>query len=325
MRRAAPLLTWVLLAGACASRPSGNLNQLTQRVEEMAQGQAADKKRIEELNNRVFILEDRVDTSRVNMESSGTPPRLPVIRLRPTAEADQGQEDEGARSEDARSEDAAQPEDDERPQRPVRSMVEESQVKYSGAARAGGGSRPVLRLYGNSPRPGGDVAAPLPGSDPSTVQDKLAVVPLPSRRAARKVVSASVQPMRDYQSALHMYQDGKVSAAADAFGTFIKRYTRHDYSDNALYWLGECFYDLKNYRLALKMFRRVVEEYPTGNKAPDALLKMGFSYLRLQEKHNAKTVLEQLVESFPKSQVARLASETLVKIQTNQSRPGGRT
>ena len=72
---------------------------------------------------------------------------------------------------------------------------------------------------------------------------------------------------------------------------------------------------MKNYRLALKMFRRVVEEYPTGNKSPDALLKMAFSYLKLKEKANARTVLAQLVESFPRSPVARLASKTLVKIQ----------
>jgi tol-pal system protein YbgF len=121
--------------------------------------------------------------------------------------------------------------------------------------------------------------------------------------------------MRAYQTALSKYRAGKYAHAAEAFRSFVSRYAKHAYTDNALYWLGECFYDMKNYRLALKIFRRVVEDHPTGNKAPDALLKMAYSYLKLKEKANAKTVLAQVVQSFPKSQVARLASQTLVKIQ----------
>ena len=321
MRRIAPLLMCVLLVAvsACGSRSNSNFDGLKRRLEEMAQKQSEDQKRIEELNNRVFLLEDRVDTSRVAMESSGTSPRLPVIRLRPAPRDDEGRSDEGRSDETAGADEgSSDTSDEDPPETPRSSLVEKKRVVFSGVARAEGGARPVLRLYGESTRPGSDVAAPLPGPlpgpDPAAVQEKLPVVPLPPRRVARQA-SASVQPMRDYQSALNMYRSGKVSAAADAFDGFLKRYTRHEYADNALYWLGECFYDMKNYRLALKMFRRVVEEYPAGNKAPDALLKMGLSYLRLKEKGNARTVLAQLVESFPKSQVARLASETLVKIQ----------
>jgi len=82
-----------------------------------------------------------------------------------------------------------------------------------------------------------------------------------------------------------------------------------------MYWLGESLYDMKQYRRALKIFRRVVEEYPTGNKAADALLKMAYSYLQLQDKANARTVLAQVLEIFPQSRVAQLASKTLAELQ----------
>jgi tol-pal system protein YbgF len=196
-------------------------------------------------------------------------------------------------------------------------MVEGRKVEFRGAASRIESNRPILTLHGPSTERAparAARAAPLTGPDPSTVNEKLGVVPLPSRKALRHAVSG-VKPMQDYKLARSKYLSGKLSEAASAFKAFINRYTRHDYADNALYWLGECFYDMKNYRLALKMFRRVVEEYPTGNKAPDALLKMGFSYLKLKEKGNARTILAQLVDSFPRSQVARLASDTLVKIQ----------
>jgi tol-pal system protein YbgF len=312
-------LLLVALVGCGASRGS-NLDRLKKQLDELAQSEAESKKRIEELNNRIFLLEDRVDTSRVAAERSGKPPRLPVIRLRPNEDG-VVEETESHLSAADEPEDPALEDDPPPPSPKPRSVVEDKVVTFRGAARQMGGKRPVLRLYGSSGsrRTGSNaVAAPLPGPDPSTVKEKLGVVPLPSRatvRRARKGTTRNVKPMLDYKSARALYESGKFSAAAEAFRTFVKRYTQHDYADNALYWLAECFYDMKNFRLALKMFRRVVEEYPTGNKAPDALLKMGFSYLKLKERKNARTILAQLVESFPKSQVARLASETLVKIR----------
>lgn len=314
-RQIATLGVLVALAGlsGCGSPPRGSVDELKQRLEEMAQSQAQAKRRIEELNNRVFILEDKVDTSRVALESSGRPPQLPVIRLRPAEPEDRA---EAVRDPEDNPEDDLEGEPEESP---ARSVVEEKRVRYAGAARAKDGPRPVLRLYGSqddgTPAPARVVSAPIRGPEPSQVTEKLAVVPLPPRKVARQAAAGTGSVRHEYQSALEMYRSGKHTAAADAFRAFLSRYSRHDYADNALYWLGECFYDTKNYRLALTMFRRVVEEYPTGNKAPDALLKMGYSYLKLKEDQNARTVLAQLVESFPKSQVARLATETLVKIQ----------
>jgi len=323
-RQIATLVVSVALVGlsGCGSPRKGSVDELKQRLEEMAQSQAEAKRRIEELNNRVFILEDKVDTSRVALESSGRPPQLPVIRLRPAETEDRAEArvDRGDRNTIRDPEDDPEGDLESEPEEnPARSVVEEKRVRYSGAARAKDGPRPVLKLYGSSdtgsPAPARVVSAPIRGPEPSQVTEKLAVVPLPPRKVARKAAAGTGSVRHEYQSALDMYRSGSYTAAADAFRAFLKRYSRHDYADNALYWLGECFYDTKNFRLALTMFRRVVEEYPTGNKAPDALLKMGYSYLKLKENQNAKTVLAQLVESFPKSQVARLATETLVKIQ----------
>jgi tol-pal system protein YbgF len=301
-----------MILASCGANRGASLDRMKKQLDELAQSRAESKQRIEELNNRVFLLEDRVDTSRVAAERVGSPPRLPVIRIRPNEDGEVVE----SQSRLSAAEEARDPAEDDPPSPAPRSVVEDRVVTFRGAARQEGGKRPVLRLYGSPTSRGGRadaVAAPLPGPDPSTVKEKLGVVPLPSRKISRR--AARVKPMLDYKSALSMYRSGKHAAAADAFRTFVKRYTQHDYADNALYWLAECFYDMKNFRLALKMFRRVVEEYPTGNKAPDALLKMGFTYMKLKENKNARTILAQLVESFPKSQVARLASETLVKMR----------
>ena len=319
------LIACLIFAG-CGARGGPGLVRMKQKVDELAQAQAASDRRIEDLHNRIFLLEDRVETSRVAAQRRGDTPRLPVIRLRPTAD---GRVEETARPLAAADGDPEPPLEDHPLEEPASgelapgeqaprpsSVVEDVSVSFRGAAGRTSETRPVLRLHGASARrrPDRDAAAPLPGPDPASVTESLGVVPLPSGQVSR-AAARDVRPMRDYKSALSLYRAGKHSDAAEAFRTFVKRHARHEYADNALYWLAECQYDMKDFRLALKTFRRVVEEYPTGNKAPDALLKMGFTYLKLKDKGNARTVLAQLVESFPKSQVARLASETLVRIR----------
>lgn len=317
MRLAAILVPSIVFLGVgCAKHPSGSLTKLRQQIEELAQDQAQNKKLIEELNNRLFLLEDKVDTSRVAIERKGAPPRLPVIRLLPG----QGPPDSGEQEGEEGSEDVDEMENGRAPKEgdgtaSPSALVEDQSVSYGGEATRQG-PRPVLRLHEGPGESSGSSRLSLKGPDPSSVTEKLDVVPLPDRKTAmKKRSSSSVKPMKDYQSALSMYRSGKFGAAADAFRSFIGRHTRHAYADNALYWLGECFYDMKNFKVALKMFRRVVEEYPTGNKAPDALLKMAYCYLKMEETANARTVLAQLMESFPKSRVAHLASETLDRIQ----------
>jgi tol-pal system protein YbgF len=297
--------------------------KLRERLEELAQREADRQKQVEELNNRLFLLEDKVDTSRVAIERSAKAPRLPVVRLRPRSE--ERTDEEGAGKLVARDDAEGEGDDEgggeaaeaEGGSAGGKSIVERKAVRFSGLAGKDG-PRPVLKLHESSG--GGGASAgpslPLPGPDPSAVKEKLPVVPIPrARAAARGEPGPDVAPMREYNAAMAKYRSGELATAAEAFRSFFQRYGKHAYADNALYWLAESTYDLKQYRVALKLFRQVVEEYPNGNKAPDALLKMAYCYLKLREEKTARTVLAQVVESFPKSEVARLASQALAKIQ----------
>jgi len=291
-----------LQLGGCASGGPAN-GKLLRKVERLAQQHAAARRQIDDLNNRIFLLEDKVDTSRVALQRRPRKPvRLPVIRIRPE---DVQEEEQG----------------DGRPRQTLsgkgsggKSLVSREDVEYRGAATRRG-PRPVLRLYG-TPRVAG--ASARRGIDPRTVREKLPMAPLASRRVAKAIAGApagSKAAMAAYQKALGQYRKGRYAAAVSAFRGFISSNGKHAYADNALYWLGECFYDLKQFRLAVKMFRRVVQEYPSGNKAPAALLKLGFSYIKLKDKRNARAVLAQVVEIFPRTRVARLASKTLAKLK----------
>ncbi len=313
MGRLAIAISLAALGGAgCVARSTVDSSKLTQRLEELAQRDAERQKQLDDLSNRLFLLEDKVETSRVAMERSGRPPALPVIRLQPGP-----LEPEGApRTEGQRAAGSAGRDDAEEEESGGSSVVERSDVIYDGAAGRGG-PRLVLKLHEPADGTGGESGKKersLPaGPDPSQVTEKLPVVPLPRRSTAAKAAS-DVQSMREYNEALSKYRAGEYAAAAEAFRHFFKQYSSHAYADNALYWMGECAYDMKNYRLALRLFRQVVEDYPSGNKAPDALLKMAYCYVQLNDRRNARTILGQVMESYPRTQVAKLASHAMAKL-----------
>jgi len=99
--------------------------------------------------------------------------------------------------------------------------------------------------------------------------------------------------------------------AVAALRAFLTKHPRHDYADNAQYWLGEAHYAQKDYPRALVEFRNVIETYPRGNKVPDALLKVGYCYQALGQAEKSRAVLEQVVNLYPKTEPAVIAAKRL--------------
>jgi len=154
-------------------------------------------------------------------------------------------------------------------------------------------------------------------------RDRLEVttrIPPISARAAHRSMRADVvhdsvpandAAANDYRSAVELVKTGKHDEAVTALRAFLKTYPRHDYADNAQYWLGESFYARKDYQQALTEFRATIETYPRGNKVPDALLKVGYCYSALGQKDKARAIMEQVVNLYPKSEPAALAAKRL--------------
>jgi len=83
---------------------------------------------------------------------------------------------------------------------------------------------------------------------------------------------------------------------------------------NALYWIGESYFQEKNYAQAIMTFKDVTRRFPKHHKAAASLLKIGMSYVMMGEKDNATLYLRALLREFPKSEPAPAARRKLAEL-----------
>jgi tol-pal system protein YbgF len=138
-----------------------------------------------------------------------------------------------------------------------------------------------------------------------------------TRRRSRRppVASTSATAVAEYQRLVALLRSGDHGKAIAGFRRFVARYPRSDYADNAQYWLGEAFYDQKQFERALREFERVAERFPGGNKVADAILKAAFCRINLKDERAAIALLSRLVADFPDSRPADLARQKLERLR----------
>ena len=118
-----------------------------------------------------------------------------------------------------------------------------------------------------------------------------------------------------YAAAYETFKEGKYEKAKTEFQNFLKQYPKTEYSANAQFWIGECYYLDQKYEKAILEYETVVKNYPDGNKVPYALLKQGLSFQKLGDKTSAKLILQQIIRDYPNTNQARVARATLLEIK----------
>lgn len=117
-------------------------------------------------------------------------------------------------------------------------------------------------------------------------------------RVLEPEVGETPQLLFDRSRQLLLRQD-TVSAEA-GFNRFLLTYPDHELASSARYWLGETYYVRKDYATAAKIFLESYKRDPKGDKAPNALLKLGMSLSALGSTKEACTTYHKLVQDYPK-------------------------
>ncbi|NOY23322.1 MAG: tol-pal system protein YbgF [Acidobacteria bacterium] len=147
-----------------------------------------------------------------------------------------------------------------------------------------------------------------PGRLPETVQPD-------SQATSTGPVRPIGSPDIVFSSAYTNYLQGHYDVAAIGFKEFATNYPDSDKVDNALYWLGLCYYEQEKYRDAIAQFGKVINDYPDSDVLPAAMLRKGLSLLASNSIGVGVVELQDLIKKFPLSQEARIARKKLDELR----------
>ena len=130
----------------------------------------------------------------------------------------------------------------------------------------------------------------------------------PRRRARKKLPRTSREA---YNVAYRAIRARRGEEAILLFRNFLRRFPRNRLAANAQYWLGESYYDLKEFPASLEEFQKVIKRYPKSRKVPDAYYKRGLTYLRIRDHRRAALEFEKLIENFSRHHLTKKARKQL--------------
>lgn len=176
----------------------------------------------------------------------------------------------------------------------------------------------LQRLEGNSAGAASKTPPATPPATPpnnSPVAAPAAAGPSAAATAPSAPPHSSAGAAADYDVAFKAIRAGDYVSASRNFRGFIQKYPSDALTPNAFYWLGESYYATMNYPVALESFQHLLTQFPQSDKAPDALLKVGYCQLELKQLPQAKGTLSMVVSKYPGSKAAGLAQERLRQIK----------
>lgn len=123
-----------------------------------------------------------------------------------------------------------------------------------------------------------------------------------------------------YAAALRDFTTGKYDLARQQFGDYLKYYGETPLAGNAQFYIGETYYQQKDYRQAIAEYDRVLNNHPKSYKVAAAQLKKGYALMELNDREAGIRALRVLIREHPNSEEARLAQRRLERLGV--ARPG---
>ena len=170
----------------------------------------------------------------------------------------------------------------------------------------------------NAAKPPANEPPAPPQNNPPAVAPPVAAATAPAGAAASPA-AADPGAAAAYDVAFKAIRAGDYVSASRDFRGFIQKYPSDALTPNAFYWLGESYYATMNYPVAVEAFQHLLTQFPQSEKAPDALLKLGYCQIELKQVPQAKATLTAVGSKYPGSKAASLAKERLRQIQQSSA------
>jgi len=132
--------------------------------------------------------------------------------------------------------------------------------------------------------------------------------------SAKQASEKTIEPTEAYRQAKSDYDKGNFELALAGFQNYVAQFPNTSQSDKAQYWVGECYYSLKDFNKAIAAFAKVITNYPKSDKIAGAKLKIGLSYLNERNPTKAKEYLQKVIKEHPGTNEAAIAKDRLAKL-----------
>ena len=173
-----------------------------------------------------------------------------------------------------------------------------------------------------SPQPNHSSKEVVSGSAMAYVSSPQSNLTQPSRVQSTSSIRKKTQGEREaYQKAFNLLRAKNYGGAARGFSGFLRTFPNSSLAANSQYWLGECYYGQRRFQEAIDEFERVFTFYPSSNKVPASLLKIGYSHLELRQPSMARSVFQQLVRTHPQSPEAIKAHGRIQEVNARFQNP----
>ncbi len=146
-------------------------------------------------------------------------------------------------------------------------------------------------------------SAPIPAAM-ATAQDDSATLDDPDLipPAQPQILRAIPEAKPLYEKGFARFARGNYDASIRTYGDFLSRFGEDNHSDNAQFWIGESYFQLKQYELAEAAYRQVLRRYEhrstlEGFKTPDAIYRIGQIYLAREDTRRARYYFGNVIQA----------------------------
>ncbi|HEX2686912.1 MAG TPA: tetratricopeptide repeat protein [Kofleriaceae bacterium] len=135
--------------------------------------------------------------------------------------------------------------------------------------------------------------------------------------------TASSSPEELWKLGTAAFEAARYNDAIDVFKRLSQTYPTHERADDAVYFRGQSYGNLKDWDHAIGVYQQLYDKYPDSSLADDGLYFAAIAARELKNCTEARTYLGLVKQKYPKSNVIKQADEldkTLKKDLKNKAK-----
>jgi tol-pal system protein YbgF len=145
-------------------------------------------------------------------------------------------------------------------------------------------------------------ASTTPGAGTAAAPRQIPLTPqAPSATPGTQVatIPAAASPKDEFDSALGYFKQKEYENAEKSFSAFLQKNPKSRMTPDAIYYLGETYYQRGRQREAAEQYLKISTDYSTSGHAPEAMLRLGQSLKALGAKEQACATFIEVTKKYP--------------------------